>query len=162
MKLKSNPLFEKPRRPNLHRFDFNSPYSFLIHSKSIKNARTCILESPGLEQSEFQKQKFQFLKKNPAISNKRLWESIFGRGRTMRMMLWTSLIAAKQLSSYLTREDKSLILLVCWTTQLMQYVPIHDNNPVISWQCLKICTSSMPTCSEPDCNIGHKWLQPWE
>ena len=49
LELKFNPLFEKPRRPNLRRFDFKSPYSFLLHSKSIINARTCILESPGLE-----------------------------------------------------------------------------------------------------------------
>ena len=96
------------------------------------------------------------------ITNKTLWERIFGRGRTGRVILWTCLIAAKQLSSYLTREDKSFAVFVCWTTQLIQYVPIHNNNPVISWQCLKICTSSMPTCLEPNCNIRHKWLQPRE
>ena len=95
-------------------------------------------------------------------SNKTLWERSFGRGRTTRRILWTCLTAAKQLSSYLTREDKSFTLLVCWTTQLTQYVPIHNKNPVISWQCLKICTSSMPTCLEPNCNIGHKWVQPGE
>ena len=91
------------------------------------------------------------------LINKTLWERIFGRGRTTRMILWTCLIAAKQLSSYLTREDKSFAVFVCWTTQLIQYVPIHNNNSVISWQCLKICTSSMPTCVEPNCNIGHEW-----
>ena len=48
LKLKVNPLFEKPRRPNLNGFDVNSPYSFSLHSKSIINARTSILESPGL------------------------------------------------------------------------------------------------------------------
>ena len=48
LKLNVNPLFEKPRRPNLNRFDVNSPYSFSLHSKSIINARTSILESPGL------------------------------------------------------------------------------------------------------------------
>ena len=74
--------------------------------------------------------------------NKTLWERIFGRGRTRRMILWTCLIAAKQLASYIIGEDKSSTLLVCWSTQLIQYVPIHNNNPVISWQCLKICTSS--------------------
>ena len=74
-----------------------------------------------------------------------------------RMILWTCLIAARQLSSDLTREDKSFTLLVCWTTQLIQYVLINHNNPVISWQCLKICSSSLPTCLEPNCNIGHKW-----
>ena len=93
---------------------------------------------------------------------KTLWEGIFGRGRTVRMILWTCLIAAKQLSSYLTREDKSFTPLVCWTTQLIQYVPIHNKNSVISRQCLKICTSSMQTCLEPNCNIGQKWLQPGE
>ena len=41
-------------------------------------------------------------------------------------------------SKYLTREDKSFTPLVCWTTQLIQYVPIHNKNSVISWQCLKI------------------------
>ena len=61
LKLKFNPLFEKPRRSNRHRFDFNSPYSFLFHSKSIINARTCILESPGLEQNEFQRPRRQVL-----------------------------------------------------------------------------------------------------
>ena len=45
---------------------------------------------------------------------------------------------------------------------ITQYVPIHNKNPVISWQCLKICTSSMPTCLEPNCNIRHKWVQPGE
>ena len=86
--------------------------------------------------------------------NKTLWEHIFGRGRTTGMMLWTCLIAAKQLSSYLTREDKSFTPLVCWTTQRIQYVPIHNKNCAISWQCLKICTCSMQTCLEPNCNIG--------
>ena len=94
--------------------------------------------------------------------NKTLWERIFGRGRNMGTILWTCVIAAKQLSSYLTREDKSFTLLVCWTTHLIQYVPIHNNNPVISWQCLKIFTSSLPTYLEPNCYIGHKWLQPGE
>ena len=90
-------------------------------------------------------------------TDKTLWQRIFGRGRTKRMILWTCLIAARQLSSDLTREDKSFTLLVCWTTQLIQYVLINHNNPVISWQCLKICSSSLPTCLEPNCNIGHKW-----
>ena len=88
--------------------------------------------------------------------NKTLWERIFGRDRTTGSIIWTRLIAAKELSSYLTREDKSFTPLICWTTQLIQYVPIHNNNRVISWQCLKICTSSMQTCLEPNCNIGHK------
>ena len=97
------------------------------------------------------------------LVNKTLCERVFGRGRTTGMILWTCLIAAKELSSYLTREDKSFTPLVCWTTQLIQYVPIHNKNySVISWQCLKICTSPMQTCLEPNCNIGHKWLQPGE
>jgi len=45
--------------------------------------------------------------------------------------------AAKQLSSYPSRENKSFILLLYWTTQLIQYVPIHNKNPVTSWQCLE-------------------------
>ena len=94
--------------------------------------------------------------------NKTLCERIFGRGRTNGMILWTCLIAAKELSSYLTREDKSFTPRVCWTTQLIQYVPIHNKNNVISRQCLKICTSSMQTCLEPNCNIWHKWLWPRE
>ena len=94
--------------------------------------------------------------------NKTLCERIFGRGCTMGMILWTCLIGAKELSSYLTREDKSFTPLVCWTTQLIQYVPIHNKNSVISRQCLKICRSSMQTYLEPNCNIGHKWLQPRE
>ena len=94
--------------------------------------------------------------------NKTLWERLFGRGRTTGMILWTCLIAAKELSSYLTREDQSFTPLVCWSTQLIQYVQTHNKNSVISWQCLKICTSSMQTCLEPNCNIGHKWLQPRE
>ena len=49
-------------------------------------------------------------------SNKTLWERSFGRGRTTHRLLWTCLTAAKQLSSYLTREEKSFTLLVCWTT----------------------------------------------
>ena len=96
------------------------------------------------------------------INNKTLCERIFGRGRTMCMILWTCLIAAQELSSFLTREDKSFTPLVCWSTQLIQYVPIHDKNSVTSRQCLKICTSSMQTCLEPNYNIGHKWLQPRE
>ena len=58
--------------------------------------------------------------------NKTLCERIFGRDHTTGMILWTCLIAAKELSSYLTREDKSFTPLVCWTTQLIQYVPIHN------------------------------------
>ena len=46
-------------------------------------------------------------------SNKTLWERIFGRGCNMRMILLTCLIAAKQLSSYPTRENKSFTLLLC-------------------------------------------------
>ena len=49
------------------------------------------------------------------------------------MILLTCLIAAKQLSSYHTRENRSF----CWTTQLIQYVPIHNKNPVTSWQCFE-------------------------
>ena len=97
-----------------------------------------------------------------ALANKTLCERIFGRGRTTGMILRTCLIAAKELSSYLTREEKSFTPLVCWTTQLIQYVPIHNKNSVTSRQCLKICTSSMQTCLEPNYNIGHKWLQPRE
>ena len=91
--------------------------------------------------------------------NKTLCERIFGRCCTTGMMPWTCPIAAKEQSSCLTREDKSFTPLVCWTTQLIQYVPIHNKNSVISRQCLKICTSSMQTCLQPNCNIGHKWLQ---
>ena len=43
-------------------------------------------------------------------------------------------VLAKQLSSYPTRKNKSFILLLCWTTQLIQYVPIHNKNTVTSWQ----------------------------
>ena len=97
------------------------------------------------------------------LYNKTLWELIYGRGRSTGMILCSCHIAAKQLSSYLTREGKSFTPLVCWTTQLIQYVdPIHNKNRVISRQCLKIWTSSMQTCLEPNCNIGHKWLQPGE
>jgi len=62
----------------------------------------------------------------------------------------------------LPEKINPLLYFICWTTQLIQYTPIHNNNPVTSWQCLKICTSSMPTCLEPNCNIGHEWLQPGE
>ena len=80
-----------------------------------------------------------------SLKNKTLCERIFGLGRTTGMILRTFLIQAKELSSYLTREDKSFTPLVCWTTQLIQCVPIHNKNSVISRQCLKICTSSMQT-----------------
>ena len=50
----------------------------------------------------------------------------------------TCLITAKQLSSYPTRENKSFTLLLCWTTQLIQYVPIHNKYPVTSWQCFEM------------------------
>ena len=33
LKLKFNPLFEKPRRPNLHRFDFWFDFLQLVNSK---------------------------------------------------------------------------------------------------------------------------------
>ena len=62
---------------------------------------------------------------------------MFGRGSITCMILLTWLIAAKQLSSYPTRENKSFMLLLCWTTQLIQYVPIHNKNPVTSWQCFE-------------------------
>ena len=102
-----------------------------------------------------------FVYLQPSV-NKTLCERIFGCGRTTGMILWTCLIAAKELSSSLTREDKSFSPLVCWTTQLIQYVSIHNKNSVISRQCLKIYTSSMQTCLEPNCNIGHQCLQPGE
>ena len=38
---------------------------------------------------------------------------------------------AKELSSYLTREDKSFTPLVCWTTQLIQCVPIKKNFKIV-------------------------------
>ena len=46
-------------------------------------------------------------------SNKTLWERIFGRGCNMRTICLTCLIAAKQLSSYPTRENESFTLLLC-------------------------------------------------
>ena len=46
-------------------------------------------------------------------SNKALWERIFGRGCNMLMIRLTCLIAAKQLSSYPTRENESFTLLLC-------------------------------------------------
>ena len=69
--------------------------------------------------------------------HKTLWERIFGRGCITRMILLTCLIAAKQQSSYSTRENKSFILLLCWTTQLIQYAPIHNKTSVTSWQCFE-------------------------
>ena len=66
-----------------------------------------------------------------------LRERIFGRGCTTRMILLTCLIAVKRLPSYPTREDKFFTLLHCSTTQLIQYVPIHNKNPVTSWQCFE-------------------------
>ena len=78
--------------------------------------------------------------KSVADENKTLWERIFGRGRTTGMILWTCLMAAKKLSPCLTREDYIL-----YSTCLLNHtadVPIHNKNSIISWQCLKICTSS--------------------
>ena len=63
---------------------------------------------------------------------------LFGRGCTKPMILVTCLISAKRLSSYPTRENKSFTLLLCWATQLIQYVPIHNKNPVTSWQCFEM------------------------
>ena len=48
------------------------------------------------------------------------------------------LIPLTSLISPNTRKDKSFTLLLCWTTQLIQYVPIHDKNPVTSWQCFEM------------------------
>ena len=48
------------------------------------------------------------------------------------------LIPLTTLISPNTRKDKSFTLLLCWTTQLIQYVPIHDKNPVTSWQCFEM------------------------
>ena len=76
-----------------------------------------------------------FLKGRPG--NKTLWERIFGRGCTTRIILLTCLISAKQLSWYPTRENKSFTLLLCWTTQLIQDVPNHNKNLVTSWQCFE-------------------------
>ena len=47
-------------------------------------------------------------------------------------------ILGRTLSSYPIRTDKSFTLLLWWTTQLIQYVPIHDKNPVTSWQCFEM------------------------
>ena len=95
--------------------------------------------------------------------NNSLWERRFGRGRTSGTILWTCLIAAKKLSSYLTREDKSFTpLMFAEPHSLYSMSQSTKKNSVISWQCLKICVSSMYTCLEPNCNIAHKWLQPGE
>ena len=93
--------------------------------------------------------------------NKTLWERIFGRGRITRTILLTCVIAAKQLSSYPTRENKSFTLYyffaephgLCSAFQsTTKYLSVHDN-------VLK-CTSSTQTCSQPNCNKGHQCLQP--
>ena len=66
--------------------------------------------------------------------NKTLWERLFGHGRTTGMILWTCLIAAKQLSSYLTREDKSFtplfaepLSLYSMSQSTTKIVSFHDN-----------------------------------
>ena len=93
--------------------------------------------------------------------NNTLCERIFGRGRTTRTILITCVIAAKQLSSYPTRENKSFTLYyffaephgLCSVFQsTTKYLSLHDN-------VLK-CTSSTQTCSQPNCNKGHQCLQP--
>ena len=74
--------------------------------------------------------------------NKTLCERIFGRGRTKGMIFWTCLTAAKELWSYLTREDKSFTPLVCWTTQLIQQGRIYGEgaggvHPLPPWDDLR-------------------------
>ena len=78
--------------------------------------------------------------------------------------VWYFEHALLQLNSchHILPEKINHLLYLFAEPQLIQYVPIHNNNPLTSWQCLEICTSSMPTCLEPNCNIGHEWLQPGE
>ena len=81
------------------------------------------------------------------ISYRSLWQfnllcvifQISSTNECMLLILSTSLILPNELSSYPTRKDKSFTLLPRWTTQLnIQYVPIHNKNPVASWQCFEM------------------------
>ena len=69
-----------------------------------------------------------------SLINKTLREGKFGRYLTKRMILWTCLIAAKQLSSYLTREDKPSLYLFAEPRSLYRMsqsttiiLSFHDN-----------------------------------
>ena len=82
------------------------------------------------------------------IQNKTLLERIFGRGRTTRMILLTCVIAAKQLSSYPTRENKSFTLYYFFAkpySLCSVFLSVHGNVLI---------------CPQPNCNIGHQCLQP--
>ena len=59
----------------------------------------------------------------------------------MPLTLLTSLISPNITNfhqSYPTRKDKSFTLLLCWITQLIQYLLIRDKNPVTSWECFEL------------------------
>ena len=94
-------------------------------------------------------------------SNKTLWERIFGRGCNMRMIRLTCLIAAKQLSSYPTGENKSFTLYYFFAEPHSLYSMFQSATKILSVHdnVLK-CTSSTQTCSHPNCNTGHQCLQP--
>ena len=94
--------------------------------------------------------------------NKTLWERLFGHGRTTGMILWTCLIAAKQLSSYLTREDKSFTPLFAEPHSLYSICPNPQQKLchfMTMFENMHIFNAEM---MEPNCNIGHKWLQAGE
>ena len=54
----------------------------------------------------------------------------------MPLILLTSLISPN--FHHIPQEKINPLLLLRWTTQLIQYVPIHDKNLVTSWQCFEM------------------------
>ena len=68
-------------------------------------------------------------------------------------------ILGRTLSPYPTRTDKSFTLLLWRTTQLIQYVPIHDKNPVTSWQCFEMHIFNTDLLSAKLQRVGHHCLQ---
>ena len=56
----------------------------------------------------------------------------------MPLILLTSLISRNFHHIPQEKIKKSFTLLLCWTAQLIQYVPTHDKNLVTSWQCFEI------------------------
>ena len=92
---------------------------------------------------------------------RRCGSEYLGRGCITRMILLTCLIAAKQLSSYPTGENKSFTLDYFFAEPHSLYSMFQSTTKILSLHdnVLK-CLSSTQTGFQPKCNIGHQCLQP--
>ena len=114
----------------------------------------------GSPSSKYEHRRASALLRN--IQNTRRCGSVYLGVVVLRIRYFEHALLQLNSCHHILPEKINHLLYLFAEPQLIQYVPIHNNNPVTSWQCLEICTSSMPTCLEPNCNIGHEWLQPGE